>query len=168
VRTFAFGVETAAVDTNGVRVLARCVAGAGLKVREAMELGDALVPAGSSWEFNQALFDLGATVCTATRPDCAACPLSRQCRWHRSGRTDPDPWRAGPGARRQSTFAGSDRQGRGRLLEALRAGAVSSRALAAACGWPSDSARAERIAAALVHEGFAGWTDGKRPLLRLR
>ncbi len=168
VRAFAFGADTAAIDTNGGRVLARCVAGVRLTAREAMELGDALVPAGSCWEFNQALFDLGATVCTAARPDCAACPLHRQCRWHRGGRTDPDPWRAGPGARRQSTFAGSDRQGRGRLLDALRAGAVPRQALAAASGWPSDPARAERVACALVAEGFAEWSGGtRRPMLRL-
>jgi A/G-specific adenine glycosylase len=168
VRSFAFGEDAAAVDTNVVRVLARCVAGNGLTVRAAMELGDALVPPGSSWEFNQALFDLGATICTAARPECVACPLRRQCRWHRSGRTDPDPWRAAPGVRRQSTFEGSDRQGRGRLLDALRAGGVARPALAAACGWPSDPVRAERVAAALVGEGFARWSDGKRPTLHLR
>jgi A/G-specific adenine glycosylase len=168
VRSFAFGVDTAAVDTNVARVLARCVAGIALTEREAMELGDALVPPGSSWEFNQALFDLGATVCTAARPDCATCPLRRQCRWRRSGRAEPDPWRAGPRAPRQSTFAGSVRQGRGRLLDALRVGAVPRQALAAACGWPSEPARAERVAAALVDEGFASWSGGGRPVLRLR
>ena len=36
-----------------------------------MALGDRLVPPGQSWEFNQAMFDLGATVCTAARPACA-------------------------------------------------------------------------------------------------
>ena len=129
VRTFAFGDDVAAVDTNGVRVLARAVAGARLSVREATTMGDRLVPAGKSWEFNQAMFDLGATVCTAARPDCARCPLSPPVRLAPSGAAT-DPWRSSPTARPQSTFEGSDRQGRGRLLHALRQGAVRQSALA--------------------------------------
>ncbi len=170
VRTFAFGDDIAAVDTNGVRVLARAVAGAPLSVRAATALGDRLVPAGRSWAFNQAMFDLGATVCTAARPDCARCPLARQCAWRRQGAAaaGADPWRLSPTARPQSAFEGSDRQGRGRLLDALRRGAVRRSALAAACGWPDNAARAERVAAAVVAEGFARWSGGKDPALRLR
>jgi A/G-specific adenine glycosylase len=168
VRSFAFGDDVAAVDTNAVRVLARCVEGSGLTMAAANRLGDRLVPTGASWEFNQSVFDLGATVCTGRRPDCARCPLRRQCRWLRAGCPDPDPWRSGPTARRQSTFAGSDRQGRGRLLDALRTDGVDGRGLAAACGWPDDPARASRVAAALVDEGFARWSGGRDPVLRLR
>jgi A/G-specific adenine glycosylase len=170
VRTFAFGEDVAAIDTNGVRVLARNVAGTPLTLREAMALGDRLVPAGESWEFNQAMFDLGATVCTAARPDCLGCPMRRQCAWRRQGEGSEvaDPWRRSPSARPQSTFAGSDRQGRGRLLDALRRGGVRRSRLAGACGWPDDPARAERVAGALVTEGFAAWSGGKDPILRLR
>jgi hypothetical protein len=65
-------------------------------------------------------------------------------------------------------FAGSDRQGRGRLLEALRRGGVPVPEIPAICGWPDDGARAERVAAALVDEGFARWTGGAtRGVLRL-
>jgi A/G-specific adenine glycosylase len=166
VRSFAFGQDVAAVDTNAVRVLARCVAGGGLSVPEASRLGDALVPPGRSWEFNQSMFDLGATVCTA-RPRCDECPLRRQCAWRRQGDGAPDPWRASPVSRPQSTFAGSDRQGRGRLLDALRRGPVSRGELAAACGWPDDGARAERVAGDLVAEGFARWSGGRTPTLGL-
>ena len=167
VRTFAFGDDVAAVDTNGVRVLARGVTGAPLTVRQATDLGDRLVPVGSSWEFNQAMFDLGATVCTAAAPRCAECPLRRQCTWRRQGMAGVDPWRLSPMARPQSTFAGSDRQGRGRLLHALRVGGVRRSALAGACGWPDDLQRAERVAAAVVAEGFASWSGGADPVLRL-
>jgi A/G-specific adenine glycosylase len=167
VRTFAFDEDVAAVDTNATRVLARCVAGGPLRLREANELADRLVPSGRSWEFNQAMFDLGATVCTGSRPGCPACPLRRQCAWHRAGMPGPDPWRASPLTRRQSAFAGSDRQGRGRLLQALRLGGVRAGDLAAACGWPDDGPRAERVAAALVDEGFARWRSGSEPVLRL-
>jgi A/G-specific adenine glycosylase len=170
VRVFAFGDDVAAVDTNGVRVLARAVAGRALALREATALGDRLVPPGESWEFNQAMFDLGATVCTAARPDCTRCPLRRQCAWRRQGveAEGADPWRLSPTARPQSTFAGSDRQGRGRLLHALRHGGVRASSLATACGWPEDRARAERVAAAVVAEGFAAWSGGKDPVLLLR
>ncbi len=167
VRSFGYGDDVAAVDTNGVRVLARGVAGAPLTVRQATAFGDQLVPSGASWEFNQAMFDLGATVCTAARPDCAHCPLRRQCAWRRQGAGGADPWRLSPTARRQSTFAGSDRQGRGRLLDALRRRGVRESDLAGACGWPDDRPRADRVAAALVAEGFAGWSGGKDPVLRL-
>jgi A/G-specific adenine glycosylase len=167
VRSFAFGEDVAAVDTNAVRVLARCVWGAPLGATAATRLGDRLVPAGLSWEFNQTMFDLGATVCTGTRPDCGGCPLRRQCAWRRDGADEADPWRSSPSARAQSAFAGSDRQGRGRLLDALRRGGVAAPALAGACGWPDDRARAERIAAAMVAEGFARWSGKADPVLRL-
>jgi A/G-specific adenine glycosylase len=167
VRSFAFDQDVAAVDTNAVRVLARAVAGRGLSVPEASRLGDLLVPPGRSWEFNQSMFDLGATVCTAARPRCDGCPLRRLCAWRRRGADSPDPWQASPLARRQSVFAGSDRQGRGQLLHALRRGPVARQALAAACGWPEDAVRAQRVAGDLVAEGFACWSGGRTAALRL-
>ena len=168
VLSFSFEADVAPVDTNVVRVLARSVAGTGLPLRQAQSLADHLLPAGHSWEFNQAMFDLGATVCTAARPQCGRCPLRHQCRWKRAGLTDPDPWRASPSVQTQAPFAGSDRQGRGRLVHALRCDAVTRVGLASACGWPDDPVRAERITASLVAEGFAEWTDGSPPQLRLR
>ena len=169
VRSQAFGEDIAAVDTNGVRVLARCVAGRPLSVREATALADRVVPAGEGWEFTQSLFDLGATVCVARTPRCEECPVRRLCRWHRDGGPEaaPDPWRASPAVRRQSPFAGSVRQGRGRLVEALRRGPVRRRDVATACGWPREPERARRVADALVTEGFARWSGGKDPVLRL-
>jgi A/G-specific adenine glycosylase len=170
VLSFAFESDVAVVDTNVVRVLARSVAGTGLALRDAQSLADRLLPGGEAWEFNQSMFDVGATVCTATRPACNVCPLRHQCRWKREGLVPPDPWRASPSVRPQSAFAGSDRQGRGRLIHALRQGGVAGEAVALACGWPDDGERAARIAASLVREGFAEWVEGAgRPTeLRLR
>jgi A/G-specific adenine glycosylase len=168
VLAFAFEADVAPVDTNVVRVLARCVAGTAVTLPQVQSLADRLVPIGRAWEFNQAMFDLGATVCGAARPACDRCPMRRQCRWRKQGQAAADPWRASPSVRPQSAFVGSDRQGRGRLLHALRQGAVIRSALAMACGWPDDPSRAERITTALVAEGFAEWTAGPPAALRLR
>jgi A/G-specific adenine glycosylase len=55
----------------------------------------------------------------------------------------------------QPAFAGSERQGRGRLVHALRAGPVPAAGLATAAGWPDDPARARRAATTLVADGLA-------------
>ena len=95
-------------------------------------------------------------MCTRV-PDCDACPLAAVCRWAVAGRPEPDPWVRG---RPQSRFAGSDRQGRGALVDALRAAPVPAERLAAVMGWPDDPARAERVAATLVTDGLAVQTEG--------
>jgi A/G-specific adenine glycosylase len=55
----------------------------------------------------------------------------------------------------QPAFAGSDRQGRGRLLNELRRAPVADVDVAAATGWPDDPPRARRVAARLVADGLA-------------
>jgi A/G-specific adenine glycosylase len=155
VAAFAFERDVAVVDTNVARVLARR-GGCSLRPREVQAAADALVPAGEGWAWNQAMLDLGATVCTARRPRCASCPLRRGCAWRATGLLEPDPAVGSAGVSgRQSTFAGSDRQGRGRLVDALRAGPVALDALAVAAGWPDDEPRARRVAESLVTDGLA-------------
>ncbi|GAC1530064.1 MAG: A/G-specific adenine glycosylase [Acidimicrobiales bacterium] len=151
---FAFGVDVGVVDTNAARIAARAVAGRPLAAAEAQAVADGLVPAGRGWEWNQAVLDLGARVCTARRPRCDRCPLATECAWLGAGGDDPAERSAGV-TRRQSAFRGSDREGRGRLVEALRAGPVAIEDVARVCGWPEDAMRSARIAAAVVGEGFA-------------
>ncbi len=102
--------------------------------------------------------------CTA-RPgarDCAGCPLARSCAWARSGWAGPDPSVGSAGVgRSQSPFDGSDRQGRGRLVDALRRGPLAEGDLASAAGWGDDAARARRVSDGLVAEGFARWERGR-------
>ena len=161
VLAFAFEVDVGVVDTNVARVLARGVAGRRLGRAEAQAMADSLVPAGMAFRFDQALFDIGARCCTSRSPRCGACPLARRCRWAAAGRPDPDPATGSAGtSTRQSRFAGSDREGRGRLVGALRDAPVALGALAAAAGWPSDPGRAARVAEALVAEGMASWSGG--------
>ena len=168
VLSLAFGRDVGAVDTNVARLLARAVAGRPLSRSESQRLADELVPAGRSWEFNQTLFDLGARYCTGARPDCGTCPLHRSCRWAAAGHPQPDPaLRTAGTSRPQAAFAGSDRQGRGRLVTALIAGPVPVSRLASTAGWPGDHERARAVAGRLVADGLAGW-DGDHLALPVR
>ncbi len=152
VLAFAFERDVAVVDVNVGRVLSRCVGGRRLSASECQAVADSLCPKGKGWLWNQSLLEIGALVCTARAPSCSRCPLATRCRWARQGRSGPDP---GEPTRRQSTFEGSDRQGRGRLLTALRQGPVTPRRLATAAGWPEEAGRARRIALSLVADGLA-------------
>lgn len=165
VLAFAFERDHGVLDTNAARFLARAVAGRRLGAREAQELADELVPLGRGWEWNQSVLDLGAQVCVKRRPRCEVCPLQRSCAWARAGFTPPDPAQDSAGTSgRQSTFAGSDRQGRGRLVQALRTGPIELARVADAAGWPDDPTRAQRVADALVGEGLAEVVDGQLAL----
>ena len=79
VASIAFGADVPALDTNAARVLRRA-----LGIRQGgparlWRVADAMVPPGRASDWNQALMDLGATVCTARRPRCAACPVRASC-----------------------------------------------------------------------------------------
>lgn len=156
VLAFAHGADHVGVlDTNAARVLARW-SGRSLGRAEAQALADGAVPAGEGWAWNQAMLDLGATVCLARRPRCDECPVAAWCAWRLAGGPVPDPAIGSAGVSGgQSRFEGSDRQGRGRLVDALRAGPVPTADLPAAMGWPDDPARAERVAQTLVADGLA-------------
>lgn len=89
------------LDGNVIRVLSRLfrVDGApdrAATLRELWGLAEAVLPADRPGDFNQALMDLGATVCKPTRPACAACPLARHCEAHAAGDAEdyPRPKRA--------------------------------------------------------------------------
>jgi A/G-specific adenine glycosylase len=101
------------------------------------------------------MLDLGAAVCRRRDPRCDACPTADDCAWARAGRPLPDPADGSAGVSvGQARFAGSDRQGRGRLVEALRHRTVGAADLAAVMGWDDDPDRAARVAATLVDDGL--------------
>jgi A/G-specific adenine glycosylase len=156
VLVFAYERDIGLVDTNAGRFLSRAGAGRALGRAAAQELADGLVPPGRGWAWGQAVFDLGALVCTRARPACERCPIAGTCAWNRAGRPAPDPVVGSAGiSTPQSRFEGSDRQGRGRLVDALRLGPVALVDLAVAAGWVDDPARADRVAAGLVSDGLA-------------
>jgi len=83
--SICFGRDVPAIDGNVRRVLCRLfqimedpASPAG--VQRLQEYAAALLPAGKAGAFNQALMDLGATVCTPRRPACARCPWGEPCR----------------------------------------------------------------------------------------
>lgn len=172
VLAFAFERDVGVVDTNAARVLARW-AGRALSASEVQSTADFAVPPGQGWAWNQAMLDFGASVCTKTKPRCAACPVAETCAWAQAGWPAPDPAAGSAGVSgAQSRFAGSDRQGRGRLVDALRAGPVvaDAQSLAEAMGWPGDPRRAERVAHTLVDDGLAvrdAGPTGPEAVLRL-
>jgi A/G-specific adenine glycosylase len=155
VLAFAFGADIGVVDTNAGRVVSRAVAGRPVRPGEAQRLVDAMVPPGQGWHFGQALLDLGAGVCVSGAPRCHECPIRRRCRWAAAGRAGPDPAVGSAGVSTpQSRFAGSDRQGRGRLVDALRSGTVPTERVSSVVGWPDDPERVDRVVAGLVTEGL--------------
>ncbi len=173
VASFAFGQRHAVLDTNVRRVLARLVRGEELPPRSASaaeaRLAESLLPAapGRAARWSVAVMELGALVCTATRPDCASCPVARRCAWRRAGSP------AGPARPAAQRYLGSDRECRGRLLSVLQEadGPVPAGRLDAAWPDPAQRARAldalvaDGLAAALEHRMYAlpGYPGGPSP-----
>lgn len=179
VRVFAFELDDAVVDTNVARIMAR-VSGRQLDRATVQQSADAAVPVGHGWAWNQALLDIGAGHCRARSTDCERCPLLGSalgnrndspvatdpapgipgrpfvggCRWRGSDGPDPAIGSAGVSGR-QSRFEGSDRQGRGRLVEALRQGPVAFDDLAEVMGWPQDTERVRRVVGSVERDGLA-------------
>jgi A/G-specific adenine glycosylase len=84
IRSFAFGQRAAILDTNVARVLYRVFVSRGDIKDHAMRkrlwaISGVLVPRKHVFDFNQALMDLGATVCVARKPKCEACPMTKLC-----------------------------------------------------------------------------------------
>lgn len=146
VASFAYGRRHAVLDTNVRRVLARLVDGralppASITVAERAR-AEALVPEdpATAARWAVASMELGALVCTARAPRCERCPVSEACAWQAAGRPADD----GP-PRKAQTYAGTDRQVRGRLLGVLRDRApdpAPADALAACWHEPLQRARA--------------------------
>jgi A/G-specific adenine glycosylase len=159
VASFAFGQRHAVLDTNVRRVLARVVSGVelpGASVTKAeRDLAAGLLPhddaTAATWAV--AVMELGALVCTASRPSCEDCPVRALCAWQAAGRPSYD----GP-PRRAQTYDGTDRQCRGRLLAVLREahGAVHVSRLEAA--W-ADRLQRDRCLEGLLADGLAARTS---------
>jgi A/G-specific adenine glycosylase len=98
IASLAFGLDTPALDGNIRRVMARV-----FNVeqpdrspegeRHLWELADSNLPRGQAGDYNQALMDLGATVCTPRAPACTVCPLQEMCAAYKLGLQEVRPVR---------------------------------------------------------------------------
>jgi A/G-specific adenine glycosylase len=194
---FAHGQAVATVDTNIRRVLTRIfigdlspLAATTEKSEVALALAEAALPldAESAYQWNQALMDLGATVCLARAPACERCPLTALCRTYaqmgehtlfpsgsalrelQAQRIAEDPATYAPKRPRAATapqpFKESNRYFRGRVVDALRALPIGDALPLSALGphVRADYADAEepwlrRIVAGLVRDHLAAWAD---------
>ncbi|HEU5037238.1 MAG TPA: A/G-specific adenine glycosylase [Nocardioides sp.] len=154
IASFAHGRRHVVLDTNVRRVFARTIQGVELPSasvtkaeREvALEVLPEDEPTAATWSV--AVMELGALVCTAGKPRCDACPVRDRCAWRAAGYPAYD----GP-PRKVQTWAGTDRQCRGRLLAVLRDshGPVHRSTLDAA--W-SEEVQRVRCLATLVDDGL--------------
>jgi A/G-specific adenine glycosylase len=154
VASFAFGHRHVVLDTNVRRVHARALRGVEFPdasvTRAERDLAASVLPedAETAATWAVAVMELGALVCTATKPGCPDCPIAAECAWLAAG----SPAYTGP-ARRTQAWAGTDRQCRGRLLAVLRDsdGPVHRSRLDAA--W-ADADQRERCLQTLIGDGL--------------
>jgi A/G-specific adenine glycosylase len=162
VASFAYGQRHAVLDTNVRRVLSRLRTGEEFppqsqtvaEVRMAEALMPLDPPTAARWAV--AVMELGALVCTARTPRCVDCPVLDQCAWRLAGKPAYD----GP-PRRGQTYAGTDRQCRGRILAVLRhaPGPVEKPALDIV--W-ADPVQRERSLDGLIADGLVDPLDDGR------
>lgn len=106
IASIAFGLAHAVVDGNVLRVLSRVVNDPGdissVSTRKRLrEVAEIFLDRKRPGDFNQAVMDLGATVCLPATPDCAKCPLKRHCEAHRLGLQQELPVKAARAAVRE-------------------------------------------------------------------
>ena len=154
VASFAYRQRHVVLDTNVRRVLGRAFAGQELPApsvtRAERDLATSLLPdepeTAAAWAVG--VMELGALVCVATNPKCSRCPLEHLCRWHHGGR----PAYAGP-LRKVQTYAGTDRQCRGRLLGVLRDDPDPVHVSRLEAVW-ADAVQRERCLSGLLDDGL--------------
>lgn len=151
VACFAFGHPVPTVDTNLRRVLFRWE-GRALTGAELGSVAEQSLAADSPADWNQAVMDLGSSLCRPRAPRCGECPVTKWC-------TDPGLYVPPP---RQAPFEGSVRQVRAAALRHLAVSGTARReTLATEIGHDPDLV--ERALAALLAEGLVTGDD----LLRL-
>src|SRR5580693_5821500 len=161
VACFAYRQSVPVVDTNVRRVVARVVhgladAGAPSTKRDHADVSALLPEDDTAPVFSVALMELGATVCIARTPRCGLCPLS-ECAWRTAGY----PPAQGP-ARRVQTYAGTDRQVRGLLLDVLRANHSPVTQAELDMAWLTDAQQRDRALDSLLVDGLVTRTvDGR-------
>lgn len=172
VASIAFGEPVPAVDGNVRRVLSRLFDEPAPTVAWLRRTAGALLDPEQPGDWNEALMDLGATVCTPRNPDCAACPWARWCGAHAAGSQHERPERARRAAVPSERFAVAVvADACGRVLLVRRPG---QGLLAGLWAFPEEPAGEDAVAAARTaaeREGAvlaAGPGGGMAPLVARR
>lgn len=157
VRCFAREERVSVADTNIARIAARSTLGAAsqreIPARALAGTLDSLLPLRNVLDHNLALMDLGALVCTARAPACAACPLNATCAWRAAGHPA-----ATTAARPTPRFETTARYARGRIVDALREAPATTRELKAMLPEPHRE-RVPAYLAALQRDGLIRETN---------
>ena len=166
VASIAFDRVEPALDGNAVRVLTRLAAEPGDPGRAAVrrrleEQARGLLDPRRPGDGNQALMELGATVCRPRRPRCEKCPLRRDCRAAAAGEAESYPLRRRAPAPRRETRVVALVAGGGRLLMFRRAGDEAQMAGLWELPWAADTAGA--VAERELGRRYGGrWRLGRR------
>jgi A/G-specific adenine glycosylase len=91
IASVAFGRAAPLVDGNVKRVFARWLAEPSPSPKRLWALAEEIAPGAAPGELNQALMELGATVCVPRAPRCRACPVARSCAGRASGTPERFP-----------------------------------------------------------------------------
>jgi A/G-specific adenine glycosylase len=154
VAAFAYRRRAVVLDTNVRRVIARAFTGSELPAvsvtKPERALAESLLPSDdhTAADWSVGLMELGALLCTATSPKCGPCPIRDHCQWRRDGYPADD----GP-PRKAQTYAGTDRQCRGRILAVLREAEGDVPTAAVEAVW-DDRTQRERALASLIDDGL--------------
>lgn len=166
---FAFEQDVAFLDTNIRRVVLRLWSNPHSDVPDEKALramAAEYVPTGHGWWWNQAIMELGAVTCTATKPKCPTCPLRGFCndyaaRLAADQALEPLPQRPARrvAERKDAPFVGSNRYIRGRIIDYLRQTPTGTDQPALAMhlttlGLSVDEAKLTTIIAGLARDGL--------------
>jgi A/G-specific adenine glycosylase len=96
IASIAFGKRAAVVDGNVIRVLSRLLTipddpKSSYGQKKFWKKAEEILPRKHCGDFNQALMELGATLCSPENPACLLCPVAADCRARKKGRTDDFP-----------------------------------------------------------------------------
>ncbi len=99
ITSIAFNQPNAVVDGNVIRVITRYYGieddvRSSKTTKQVQQLVDKLIPNDYPADFNQAMMELGATVCSPSKPDCFTCPIQPGCVASKTAKTDTIPYKS--------------------------------------------------------------------------
>lgn len=149
IAAFAFGKSTLVLDINIRRLFARAIDGAQFPTSsptlQERALRRELIPReGAKWA--AATMEFGALICTAQKPLCEQCPLSKQCAWRLAGYPQSER------SKKSQAWHGTDRQCRGAVVQALREKPTLTRKEVMRL-W-SDASQLEKALETLIADGL--------------